>query len=102
MIEFLNAQSPNREIARVLVGYSVRNCPLTFLGECGRTSPGFLACGYVDNQAAVLADNDFYKAIKDVTLADGREAKKVIVNTQGHCDHFDVRYDLLRLPNPPQ
>ena len=60
----------------------------------------FRACGYLDNRSAVLAVNPFYQAIKDVTLADGRRTTAVFVNTKGHCDHFDVRYDLNRLPAP--
>ena len=36
--------------------------------------------------------------ILSVVLPDERQATEVIRNTVGHCDHFDVSVDFLRLP----
>jgi len=37
------------------------------------------------------AGNEFWQAIKDVELADGRTATDVMLHADGHADHFHLR-----------
>jgi hypothetical protein len=96
-IAFLNDRSAHGEVQRVLVGYSTRNYPI---GQDGCSAPVKVACGYVDNRPATLSANAFYQAISNVVLGDGRQASAVIQNATGHCDHFDVRFNIGALPDP--